>query len=100
MVHNRKKQPALFTPRRMLVTGLLLMVFLVEVFFRTWCGVQCIRTGYDISRALHKQKEMIDLGKNLGIELGRLQSPQVLGRKAREKFNLSIPEPRQVIVVP
>ncbi len=97
---NQKIRPVLFTPRHIGYSVVLMLLFLVEFFTRTWCGVQCIRTGYDISQATLKQQELIDLGKNLEIELGRLKSPQVLGGMAREKLNLTIPKPGQVIVVP
>ena len=78
---------------------MLLIVFVVGFFFRTWCGVQCIRTGYEITESLHEQQKLLDMQKNLNIELSRLKSPQVLGKIAREQLGLSVPSPDQIIII-
>ena len=40
---------------------LLLFVFIFEFFFRTWCGVQCIRTGYSSRDARERQEDLVDM---------------------------------------
>jgi len=79
---------------------LLLFIFIFEFFFRTWCGVQCIRTGYEITDAMERQEDLLDMKKNLKIELARLTSPQTLGRIAEARFGLLTPAPDQVVVMP
>ncbi|MDZ7830884.1 MAG: hypothetical protein U5L07_03950 [Desulfobacterales bacterium] len=79
---------------------LLLFIFIFEFFFRTWCGVQCIRTGYEITDAMEHQEALLDMKKNLKIELARLTSPQNLGRIAEARFGLETPSPEQVVVMP
>jgi len=79
---------------------LLLFIFIFEFFFRTWCGVQCIRTGYEITDAMERQETLLDMQKNLEIELARLTSPQTLGRIAEARFGLVTPNPEQVVVMP
>ena len=79
---------------------LLLFVFIFEFFFRTWCGVQCIRTGYEITDAMERQEDLLDMQENLKIELARLTSPETLGRIAETRFGLVTPGPDQVVVMP
>lgn len=100
MKFNRKSKPNIFTPRVIAVGFVFLSVFIIEFFFKTWCGVQCIRTGYEITDALNKQQNLLNMQKNLKIELVHLRSPQVLMKIAKEKFELTIPEPDQVIIIP
>jgi cell division protein FtsL len=100
MNQNRKLKPKLLTPRVVLMGLMFLLLFVGEFFFKTWCGVQCIRTGYEISDALNKQDRLANIQKNLKIELVHLKSPQVLMKIAKEKLDLTIPNPEQVIVIP
>lgn len=97
---NRKLQPKLLTPRVVMIGFLFAILFVGQFFFKTWCGVQCIRTGYEISEAINKQERLINIQKNLKIELVHLKSPQVLMKIAKEKLDLTIPGPDQVIVIP
>lgn len=97
---NRKLEPKLLTPRVVLMGFIFITLFVGEFFFKTWCGVQCIRTGYEISDALNKQERLINIQKNLKIELVHLKSPQVLMKIAKEKLDLTIPTSDQVIVIP
>lgn len=97
---NRKLKPKLLTPRVVVIGFVFAVLFVGEFFFKTWCGVQCIRTGYEISDALHKQERLTNIQKNLKIELVHLKSPEVLMKVAKEKLDLSIPGPEQVIVIP
>ncbi len=100
MGFNRKSKPNPLTPRVIVVSFAFLSIFIVEFFLKTWCGVQCIQTGYEISAAMNKQQNLINMQKNLKIELVHLRSPQVLMKIAKEKFELTIPKPDQVIIIP
>ena len=100
MTVNRKSKPNLLTPRVIAVSFVFLSIFIVEFFLKTWCGVQCIQTGYEISVAMKKQQNLMNMQKNVTIELVHLRSPQILMKIAKEKFELTIPEPDQVIIIP
>lgn len=97
---NKKSRPEVFTPKIFAVSLLFLSVFIVAFFFKTWCGVQCVRTGYEITKAANKQKSLMITQESLKIELAHLQSPEVLGHMAKEKLGLAIPGPDQVIIIP
>jgi len=79
---------------------LLLIVFICAFFFRTWCGVQCIRTGYEISEAEQRQEELLDMKENLKVEVARLTAPETLSRLAETRFDLITPKPEQIVVIP
>jgi cell division protein FtsL len=79
---------------------LLLLILMGEMLFYTWCRVQCIRTGYKITEEKKRNRELINLQKNLQVELAGLKSPDRIGRIARERLGLIIPEPKQIIVIP
>jgi hypothetical protein len=100
MPFNRKTNTQALTPRTITAGLLLLTAFLVAFFFKTWCGMQCIRTGYNINEIMNRQQELINTQKRLKIELVHLNSEDVLMRLAKEKFGLTIPEPDQVILLP
>ncbi len=59
-----------------------------------------MRTGYEIAEAIVQQQQLLNIQENLKIELVRLQSPQILGKVAKEQFGLTIPKPDQIVVVP
>jgi hypothetical protein len=96
---NKKIKPKWVGSREIRLAGILTLLFIIGFFFKTWCGVQCIRTGYEITGALQEQQKLLDMQKNLTIELGRLKSPQVLGKIAKEQFGLTVPVPEQIIFV-
>ena len=62
--------------------------------------MQCVRTGYEITKASTKQRNLIITQESLKIELAHLQSPEVLLHIAQERFGLGIPGPDQVIILP
>jgi hypothetical protein len=96
---NKKIKPKLVGSLDIWLAGALTVFFIIGFFFKTWCGVQCIRTGYEITTALQEQQKLLDMQKNLTIEWCRIKSPQVLGKTANEQFGLTVPLPEQIIVV-
>lgn len=78
----------------------LLLMVLAELFFYTWCRVQCVQTGYAIANESRKQEELRVMQNSLKIELARLKAPEMISRIARDRLSLAAPEPQQVIVMP
>lgn len=99
MVAKRKriKQPGKRMPWRWV---LILSLFLGELFFYTWCRVQCVQVGIDISSQRRKQRELVTLQNSLKIELARLKSPELIIRVANKKLGLVMPDFQQTIVMP
>jgi cell division protein FtsL len=81
-------------------TGLLMLflaLFIMELFFYTWCRVQCIGVGYKISHELDQQKQLLTLQSRLKVETERLKSPERIANIASEKIGLQPPNSEQVI---
>lgn len=97
-----KKKKSTRTPgsRTGLIWLALLLVFIGELLFYTWCRVQCVQVGYDIARETSKQKELMTLRNSLNIELARIKAPENISRIAMEKLDLKMPDPKQIITVP
>jgi hypothetical protein len=74
--------------------------FIIELFFYAWCRVQYTHVSYEISNILGRQNTLLQLQKNLTIELARLQSPKRLSKVAYETLNLIIPTPDQMVTLP
>ncbi len=78
----------------------LLFIFIFEFFLRTWCGVQCIRIGYEITEAMEQRERLREQKENLEIEITRLTSPKILNQIAGEQYGLATPKPEQIVVIP
>jgi len=78
---------------------LLMSIFIAELFFYTWCRVQNVSVGYEISKKRDKYQNLLTLQNNLKVELARLGSPERLSEIAKHRFNLTIPTSEQIIVV-
>lgn len=80
---------------------LLLMALLIaELMAATWCRLQCVRLGYEISAQTEETQRLTALQDTLRIELARLKSPQRISEIARARFGLTPPTPEQVVVLP
>jgi cell division protein FtsL len=87
--------------RRQIVLGVALIGVLTgELFFYTWCRMQCVRVGYEIAEQTQKQEALLGVQNNLKLELERLKSPVRLETIARQKLGLDRPKPEQVLVIP
>jgi len=78
----------------------IMSLFMGELFVYTWCRVQCVRTGYEITDVSEEHRRLLTIEQNLMIELTRLRSPERIERIARQKLGLVSPTPEQIIVVP
>jgi len=78
----------------------LLFVFIALLLVYTWCRVQYVQTGYEISKAVKINEKRIARNNNLKIEHAYLKSPERIARKAKEKLGLVMPTAKQIIVIP
>lgn len=85
------------------ITGIWIIfmaVFISELFLYTWCRVNYIDVGYEISKETKKQHELIALQSNLKIELASLKSPERIAKIAKDQLGLKAPTKSQTIVIP
>lgn len=97
---NRKKKAQLRSPGIIGLWIAFMIVFIMELLFYTWCRVQYVRTGYQISEVVEMQKQLAFMQGNLKIEAARLKSPERIARIADRKLGLIVPKPEQMIVIP
>jgi cell division protein FtsL len=74
-------------------------VFIVELFFYTWCRVQNVNLGYAINQENARSRELVTLQNNLKIELERLKSPERISRIAEKHIGLVKPSPEQMVII-
>jgi cell division protein FtsL len=79
---------------------MILLFFLSEIFFYTWCRVQCTHIGYEIADIVKEHEQLLADQIQLKIEMERLKSPKRIEKIAREKFGLIPPTPQQVVILP
>ena len=79
---------------------IMMSVFLAELLFYTWCRVQNVQHGYDISRETQNQKNLLAYQNNLKIELARLKSPDRIAQIAKQQLGLITPSTDKTIMMP
>jgi cell division protein FtsL len=94
---DAKKQPA---KKITWIWAMLLVLFIGELFFYTYCRVQCREVGMAISAERRKEAELKSMRNSLKIELARLKAPERISYIARKKLGLEMPEPSKTIMVP
>jgi len=77
-----------------------LFVFIALLLFYTWCRIQCVQAGYEISKAVKINEKRIARNNDLKIEHAWLKSPKRIAGKAKEDLGLIMPTAKQIIVIP
>jgi len=78
----------------------MMFIFIAELLFYTWCRVQNVQHGYEISRETHNQKQLLVYQNSLKIELARLKSPDRIAKIAKQQLNLIMPTTEKTILIP
>lgn len=97
---NRKIIKNPHNPKITMVWIAFMILFIMELLLNTWCRVQCVRYGYEISKAADRQKNILRTQKNLQIEIAHLKTPQRIAKIATEQLGLTFPKPDQLVVIP
>lgn len=96
-INKKRKQR---NPRMIMTWLVLMVVFLGELLFYTWCRVQYTKIKYDIARQAEIIQQLKTMQDNLKIELASLKSPQRIAKIAREQLGLISPSAQQTILMP
>ena len=99
MLLNNGRPEKHFSAKTMWVWIFILLIFMGEMMFYTWCRVQCIRTGYAINEELERHKRFTAIQNRLTIEAARLKSPDRISAIAGKEGKLIMPRPDQVVIV-
>ena len=98
--NNRTKKRTKRNPKLLMAYLLLLVVFIGELLFITWCRIQSRKIATDIIARTAQTARLTDEQDKLKIELARLKSPRRIAKIARERLGLITPTPDQTIVIP
>lgn len=79
---------------------LLLLLFVAGLLAYTWCRVQYVKVGYELSQVTERHDALVTVQNNLKVELARLKSPARIEKIAKDKLGLITPTPDQVITLP
>lgn len=96
-LQRNRKTPNWGTSRVTGIWVLILFVFICQLLAYTWCRVQNVRRGYEITEAQAEYRRLTAAQKGLKIELARLKSPDRIARIATGRLGLVMPSTRQVI---
>jgi cell division protein FtsL len=78
---------------------ILIVVFMAELLVYSWCRVQYVHTGYEITEARQESQVLIALQQELTVEEAHLRSPERI-KSIAEKRGLTMPDLRSVFVMP
>ncbi len=79
---------------------ILMSVFIIQLLFYTWCRVQCIQVGYEISKETAYHQRLLNFQNHLKTELATLRSPERLDSIAATRLGLVHPSSQQIVVLP
>ena len=78
----------------------LMSIFFIELLAYTWCRVQCVKIGYEMTKEADRYQSIITWQNKLKIELAHLKSPERLAGIAKYQLHLVTPTPEQMIIIP
>jgi len=93
---NRKQR----NPKVTIAFLCLMLVFIAELLFYTWCRVQSVRIKYEIAAQTSGIWQQSAMQDNLKIEFARLKSPSRIAKIAKTQLGLITPTSKQTILMP
>jgi cell division protein FtsL len=96
---NKKKRKQR-NPKVTVIFLCLMLVFIAELLFYTWCRVQSVRIKYEITEQTSRIRQMSAMQDNLKIEFARLKSPSRIAKIARTQLGLITPTSTKMILMP
>jgi cell division protein FtsL len=96
----RKTLKSIHEANPTVILVILMTIFIGELLFFTWCRVQTIGTGYEISKETQRHQDLINFQNTLKVELARLKSPERIANIAKNQLGLITPTPEQMIIIP
>ena len=97
---GKKKKRKQRNPKLTVIFLCLMLVFIAELFFYTWCRVQSVRIRYEITEQTSRIRQLSAMQDNLKIEFARLKSPSRIAKIARTQLGLITPTSKKMILIP
>lgn len=85
--------------RNFFILGLtfLILLFMGASIFYISTHINAVDIGYKINEELHRKQQLIEENKLLRLKIAQLKSPTRIEAEAKERFNLSVPDPEQIV---
>ena len=97
---NRKMKSSFWAEGHRLFLALSIAIIVITFAVTiVWIKHQQVQAGYDISQLHRQRNQLMDLNRNLNVELANLTSLDRLERLAKQELGLVTPRPDQVQVV-
>ena len=85
---------------KLLYKLLLLGVFMVVLaLFYIWSRVQIVQLSYQINHLKNERTELVNLNKQLKVELSLLKSPKRIEMLSRKDLKMSLPDERRILTL-
>jgi cell division protein FtsL len=97
---GKKKKHQQRNPKVIVIFLFLMLVFIAELLFYTWCRVQSVRIKYEITEQTSRTRQLSAMQDNLKIEFARLKSPSRIAKIARTQLGLITPTSTKMILIP
>jgi cell division protein FtsL len=97
--HTRKKsarEPNRAFPPVIKLAIPLIVILMSGILFYVWLQVQVVEVSYEISKAQHQRKELVEINKKLRIQWASLRSPDRIEQIALNQLGLRPPEKGQI----
>lgn len=75
-------------------------LLLVGILFYVWQHIQVVRLGYQVERLREERAALVQEGRELSLEVGRLSALRRIEAIARDELGMVKPRPGQVVVMP
>ncbi len=95
-----KSSPVRLTARQLLVVVVTVIVFMTCSIGYVWSNFEGTQLGYSISRLKSEERQLLNINKQLKVELAYLKSSERLERVAIEALDMKWATRDQVIVLP
>ena len=96
---NRKKRKQR-NPKVTIAFLALMLIFIGELLFYTWCRVQSVHLKYEIAGQTSRIRQLSAMQDNLKIEFARLKLPSRIAKIAKTQLGLISPTSKHTILMP
>jgi cell division protein FtsL len=84
---------------RILTVLIITLSITIVILIYVWSHIQMTRLEYEVAEAIHTKEQLLEEQRRLRLEVATLKSPQRIEAIARNRLQMTYPEPGQVIVI-
>ena len=96
---SAKKQMKMKNSSVMVMSLTITSIMISCSLFYVWSHIQVVNIGYEISQANKERRKLLQLNKNLKLEIATLKSLHYVESIAKRDFRLMSPKPDQLVII-